>query len=148
MKDPAIFAAKMKAKGFILTPHGWVKDPRLTFPSILSIYILPYPPVLNHYYVHTKRGVFLSAKGKAYKEDVRCSLFVQSPQLEILQGNLKLSVTLFRPRKTGDIDGPIKALLDSLQGLLYGNDKQIEELHIYRRDDKDRPRVEVSLKKL
>lgn len=49
----------------------------------------------------------------------------------------------YRPRKTGDIDGPIKASLDCLNGAVWVDDKQVVELHVYRMDDKLSPRAEV-----
>jgi Holliday junction resolvase RusA-like endonuclease len=45
----------------------------------------------------------------------------------------------------GDVDGPVKALLDSLNGLAWDDDSQIEVLHVFRHDDKANPRVEVEV---
>lgn len=57
---------------------------------------------------------------------------------------LALEVRLFRPRKAGDVDGPLKTLLDSLQGVMFENDDQVARLVVDRDDDKDRPRVELT----
>lgn len=56
-----------------------------------------------------------------------------------------VKVTLYRARKSGDADGPIKALFDALQGVAYRNDNQIVAYHVYRRDDPKNPRVEVEI---
>jgi Holliday junction resolvase RusA-like endonuclease len=58
-------------------------------------------------------------------------------------GPVALFCTLYRPRRAGDADNALKALLDALNGLLWVDDSQIEELHLWRRDDKARPRVEL-----
>lgn len=58
---------------------------------------------------------------------------------------LAVSLRLFRPRRVGDIDNPLKPLLDALNGRAWADDSQIVELHVSRRDDKQRPRVEVSI---
>ena len=58
-----------------------------------------------------------------------------------MDGPVALNLTVFRPRKSGDLDNYLKIMLDALQGFLYDNDSQIVEIHAYRQDDKDNPRV-------
>lgn len=101
---------------------------------------LPYPPSLNRYYGHWRNRVVLKKEGREYRDEVkrRC---VTDP----VDSPLILTARIFRPRKSGDIDNIFKCLLDSMQGVLYKNDSQIVELHAYRGDDKDNPRVEVSI---
>ena len=108
---------------------------------------LPWPESNgNHQYAIVRNRKILSAKGRAYKRDVsilcsrRCVFLNGAP--------VSVTLRLFRPRKIGDIDGPIKQILDAMEGCFYENDKQIVELHVYRGDDKDRPRVEVEIKAL
>lgn len=60
---------------------------------------------------------------------------------------LEMTVDLYRPRRSGDIDGPLKTLLDVLQGIVYENDDQVSKLTVERRDDKANPRVEVVAKR-
>ena len=71
--------------------------------------------------------------------------WVASELRGILEGRVAVSLVLYRPRRVGDIDGPIKALLDSLNGFAWTDDSQIVELHVVRRDDKANPRVEVEV---
>ncbi len=57
---------------------------------------------------------------------------------------VRLTLTWYRPRTSrGDLDNRLKILLDSLQGALYANDRQIRELHVYEQDGGDRGRVVV-----
>lgn len=110
--------------------------------------VLPYPPALNTMYRSVVIGgyarVLLSKEARKYKETVaeRCvKAGLTTPVLK--PGLVSLQINLFRARKAGDIDGPLKGLLDSLQGFIYESDSQISQLHVYRMDDKGNPRVEV-----
>lgn len=107
---------------------------------------LPYPPLLNHMYVKTSRGVFLSAETTGFRLLV-CNAVSKQTHGEYFEADQMLTVELhvYRPRKTGDIDATPKAVLDALNGVLWHDDKQIDELHIYRHDDKNNPRVEVKV---
>ena len=62
------------------------------------------------------------------------------------EGDVNITVRLFRPAKRGDADNFSKVMLDALQGHAYQNDGQITELHVYRADDKMNPRVEVEVR--
>jgi crossover junction endodeoxyribonuclease RusA len=101
-------------------------------------FILPVPPSVNHYLRRTRYGVTLTEKAREFKDIVRLTVHGK-----MMTGNIRMDVRYFRPRRAGDIDGPLKLVQDSLQGILYENDKQIVELHVYRFDDKDNPRIEV-----
>lgn len=119
-----------------MMPHSWASA---------QTFMLPYPPPLNHYYYH--RGVkrVLSEKGRAYKVDTLVR--AKSQGATVFQGELAVSITLFRKARRGDIDGPLKCLLDSLQGIAYVNDSQISELHVLRLEDPANPRVRVTVAK-
>lgn len=52
-------------------------------------------------------------------------------------------IRVYRPQRRGDLDNTMKAILDSLSGLLYVDDKQVIEIHAKRFDDKKNPRVEI-----
>jgi hypothetical protein len=63
-----------------------------------------------------------------------------------VDGPVALTITLYRPAKRGDLDNRIKVLVDALGGgIAYRDDSQVVELHAYRLDDKDHPRVEVQV---
>ncbi len=91
------------------------------------------------------RGRFrvLSPKARAYKEEV--GTLAQIARIKPLEGNLSVTMRIYRPRKIGDIDNLTKCAFDSLKGLAWHDDKQIVELHLYRYDDKDHPRVELEI---
>ncbi|HXI15179.1 MAG TPA: RusA family crossover junction endodeoxyribonuclease [Chloroflexota bacterium] len=105
---------------------------------------LPYPPSSNRYW-RTDRGgrPHLSDEAKAYKLDVL--LFAVAAGLRPLEGPVRLTLTIFRPRRAGDLSNRIKILEDALNGIAWGDDKQIVELHAYRKEDKTNPRAEVTI---
>jgi len=105
---------------------------------------LPYPPSANRLWSN-------GANGRKYKTTEYLS-FESKAQLEIagfidktLSGDLSVTLRIYRPRRTGDLDNRVKATLDVMQGMIYNDDSQIVELHLYRLDDKLNPRVEVNV---
>lgn len=101
------------------------------------------PPLANRYWrfvnVRGRPVVLLSKDARIYKKRI-ASL---APTVRRIDGPVRLTLRIFRPRRAGDVDSTIKPMLDALQGVLYENDRQIVELHAYRGDDKTNPRVEV-----
>lgn len=108
--------------------------------------ILPYPPTTNSIWRHYRGATVLSRKYQAYKVEVAYLAGLQ--QAPKLCGPLAVTGHVYRPRKIGDVDGSIKALLDSLNGICYEDDKQITELHWFRHDDKQDPRAELTIEEL
>jgi Holliday junction resolvase RusA-like endonuclease len=105
---------------------------------------LPYPPPVNRMYRHYNGRTVLSAEARQYKRDVALIASARGCG-EPLEGDVVVTMHIYRPRRVGDLDGRIKALLDALQGVCYLDDKQVCELHAHRHEDKARPRVEVSV---
>lgn len=106
-------------------------------------FTLPYPPSVNHYLVHTRRGMFRTQKANDYKEIV--GWILHDMEIDPLQGALSVTIYAYRPRKIGDIDGILKVALDAMNKLAYEDDKQIVELHVFRRDDKHNPRLDIEI---
>lgn len=102
---------------------------------------LPYPPLLNRYYLYIRGGRVLSKEGRAYK--LSTLVRGRSQGASVLRGPVYVGLTFFRRARRGDLDGPLKCLLDSLQGITYENDSQVRELHALQLEDPANPRVEV-----
>jgi len=99
---------------------------------ILTLF-LDWPPTVNNYYAHTKRGVYLSAKGRKYSHSVELDVQEQAPDIYITETVL-MEVHLFPPdRRRRDLDNYMKALQDSLvKAGLIEDDSLIDQLFIYR----------------
>jgi len=60
-----------------------------------------------------------------------------------------LNVVLFmQDRRRRDLDNCIKSICDALNGMLWDDDAQIDELYAFRRYDKDNPRAIVTVSAL
>lgn len=103
--------------------------------------VLPYPPSLNRLYRTVRGRPILSKEARQYRAAVQQQL--AGIGLKASSSHVALSIALYRPRRAGDADNTLKALLDALNGLLWVDDSQIVEIHLWRRDDKARPRVEL-----
>lgn len=63
-----------------------------------------------------------------------------------LKSSVALNILLyFGDKRRRDIDAYLKILLDSMQGIVYENDSQVTELHVFKLYDKNDPRVEIGI---
>src|SRR5215813_12704862 len=102
---------------------------------------LPYPPTANLFWRHFRGRVVVSTAARKYRETVKhlCMLDCVQP----LTGEVGMSVSVYRPRKAGDLDNTLKVLIDALRGLAYEDDSRIVLINAQRFDDKNNPRAEV-----
>lgn len=109
---------------------------------------LPWPPSVNHYWVHTRRGVFIAAKGIGYRMATKVALR-EAKFFKPYTGPLAISLKLFPPdRRKRDIDNGLKCILDSLvtAGLML-DDSQVKRLEIEMMDEMANA-VEVYVKQI
>ena len=104
---------------------------------------LPTPPSANRYWRTYRNRVTVSNEAKTYKTAV--GWIARTAIDEPLQGDLSVTLRIYRKAKRGDLDNYSKVGLDALNGIAYLDDSQITELHAYRFDDKDNPRMEVEI---
>jgi crossover junction endodeoxyribonuclease RusA len=100
---------------------------------------LPYPPSSNRYWRNWRGRMVISTAARAYKRNVKLIHIKQKP----FESDVRVLVSVYRPRRMGDLDNSLKVLLDALKGIAFVDDKQVASLHAFRFDDKKRPRVEV-----
>lgn len=98
----------------------------------IELYV-PWPPTVNSYYSHTKRGVFISKKGRQYRDEVLSEIQQQTPNMQ-LDESIHLTVILYPPdRRRRDLDNYMKALLDACtEAGLWEDDSLIDQLYILR----------------
>lgn len=104
-------------------------------PPLDIVLVLPYPPSVNDYWHHDRRGhTYLAANGRAYRTDVLAA--VLSGGRYRITGRLDVEVVLHPPdRRRRDLDNAMKSLLDSIQHAgVYEDDSQIDRLEIRRGD--------------
>ena len=106
---------------------------------------LPWPPSVNNYWRHTSRGHYISPEGKKFKRAVQIMLSNYRPS----ESRISVLIEAYPPDRRGrDLDNIQKALLDSMQGLLFRDDSQIDDLRIVRREVVKHGRVVVHLEAL
>lgn len=108
------------------------------------------PTSTNKLYSRTRRGVRLSDEAKVYKEYAALTamnIWRQKYDMsEPLKGSLSITYRFYGSK--ADWDNLCKALGDSMNKIIWDDDVQIIEAHIYMfRKDKNR-RVEVSVSEL
>lgn len=109
------------------------------------IFTLPYPPSANRYWRNFRGRMVVSSEARQYKNAVR--LLAKSKGFsKPYECSVSVSMEVFRPRRIGDLDNTIKVTLDALQGIAYVDDSQVTAIHAHRNDDKENPRVVVTVK--
>jgi Holliday junction resolvase RusA-like endonuclease len=61
----------------------------------------------------------------------------------MLEGDLFVRMTIHYASRRPDLDESL--ILDCMQDLIYKNDRQVKEKHIYWGLDKDQPRAEIEV---
>ncbi len=92
---------------------------------------LPYPISANRYW-RTNGRMYVSTEAQAYK--VACGWEAKAAGLQPLKGNVAVTIHVYRPQKSGDLDNRLKVLFDALRGIAWLDDKQIVEIHAYRHE--------------
>lgn len=85
----------------------------------------------------------VSGEARQYKLDVAALARVAG--LRPVEGEVVITLDVYRPIRRGDLSNRIKIVEDALQGVAYKDDSQIVELTARRFDDKKHPRVEVTI---
>lgn len=106
--------------------------------------IMPLPVPVNKAYLHSLGRVILSPEARAYKNRAQWEALAQYREAP-LRG--ELSVVIHFYARKGDIDGRIKLLLDSLNGIAWGDDRQILQLQVWQHLDPREPRAEVEVRR-
>ena len=71
---------------------------------------------------------------KAFEKQVK-------PLTSLLEGDLAVHITIYYASRRPDLDESV--ILDCMERVIYGNDRQVKEKHIFHGLDKDNPRSEI-----
>ncbi len=104
---------------------------------------LPYPPSVNALYAWTRNGRALKPAHVEFRVLVRLAVREAYGDVELLEGPVTVHADAYRPRRRGDLDNVLKALLDALNGVVWRDDEQVVGLSANRFDAPRDPRVEV-----
>jgi len=100
-----------------------------------ELYIeLPFPPTVNSYYSKTQRGIYISKKGRAFRDQCAECCVEQNAYNLLLSGRLTMDVILYPlDVRRRDLDNYMKGLLDALTiSKVWEDDEQVDNLIIHR----------------
>ena len=87
--------------------------------------------------------VYMTKAGKELKESYQWQVKSQWKEKMILDDVELIVVLYFGTKRKTDIDNHNKLWADSLSGIVYQDDKQIQKLTITKEYDKNSPRIEI-----
>jgi len=95
---------------------------------------LPFPPTVNSYYSKTMRGVYISKRGRLFRDLCADACNEQNAYGLLLSERLAVDIILYPPdKRTRDLDNYMKALLDALTiAKVWEDDSLIDNLNIHR----------------
>jgi len=88
------------------------------------------PISINHYWVHAGHHVYISKAGREFKENIQ-RLLIGSESF----GDARLKIEFefrFKGKRKRDTSNYIKVMEDCLEGFLFDNDEQIDEVRAKR----------------
>lgn len=129
------------------------------------IFLSPPPAVLRYTIdgmcVPAQMGVLLpgggiarkgTARVRSYKQRVAILTMLRVRQVRWTCGpEERISVTLrafVEDARVIDVDNIAKAALDAIKRVAFPDDRQVVDLHVFKRIDRERPRVEVTIERI
>ena len=110
-----------------------------------TITILTKPVPVNSKYGVINGRMLLTKKYRDTKEAMKWEIASQW-HTEPLSDNVTLNILqYFGDNRHRDIDAYLKIILDSLESIVFENDSQVDEMHVYKEVDKDNPRIIVQI---
>lgn len=93
-----------------------------------------YPPSVNNYYVKTQRGVFISQKGRKFRDQLIQDAFEQLGGMITVSDRVRLEIVAWVPdNRKRDLDNILKPIQDAmLHAKLLVDDSQIDQTFVYR----------------
>jgi len=109
----------------------------------ITLYTKPVP--VNQKYGVVNGRMLLQKKYRDAKNDIALEIRSQWPEMPRTD-DLCMNVMIYLGTKRKiDIDAYLKILLDAAEGVVFDNDNQVTELHVFREYDKQNPRVEIQI---
>jgi len=86
----------------------------------------------------SRPALIKSQKALEYNEAFQRKCPKMSP---LIEGDVSVTITIYYASRRPDLDESV--ILDAMQGLVYLNDRQVKEKHIFWGLDKTNPRAEI-----
>lgn len=110
------------------------------------ILALPYPPTANLYWRIFRGHAAKSPQARKYQRTVALLAKVSmGPSGRPLEGPISVKLSVYRPRRLGDLDNTLKVILDALRGIAFEDDSQVVRIEANREDDAKNPRAIITV---
>lgn len=107
------------------------------------------PLSTNNIYRHRGNITYMTRKGREMKNSYQWEAKTQWQGFKCLTGALEIWISLhFKDKRVYDIDNFGKLLLDSLTGIVWNDDRQIQKMTVEKFYDKEKPRIEIKILEL
>lgn len=111
-------------------------------------FTLELPPTSNQLYRTVHRGgrtyQYMTGEARAWKQAAQWQM--KDGRYKVIEGPVEVVATFYL-KYDRDVDN-LKILLDSLEGIVLKNDRQVEALHIFKEKGAKNPRVELEVYEL
>ena len=90
-------------------------------------------------------GLYLSPEGHDYKTRIMFAAKKAMRGRVMFNSACFVTVVYHRPSRRGDVDGPGKFVLDSMEGIVYANDSVVTSFTQLKDCDPKNPRTEITV---
>lgn len=108
--------------------------------------VLPYPPSANRYWRNVNGRMVKSEEARSYQ--IKAGNLAKLAGFDCTSQPVAVTMRVYRPRRSGDLDNSLKVMIDSLKGIIFDDDEQVICIHAERYDDKKNPRVEMFIEEV
>ena len=119
---------------------------------MMTIELKGEPKSTQHCYKYACRGNFpafyMTKEGKTIKESYQWQARAQYKGAPIDAPLVVTAYIYFGTKRRQDIDNFNKLFFDALSGIVWVDDSQVQELHLYKFYDKAEPRIDLKIQTL
>ena len=96
--------------------------------------VVPGPPVPKARARVVGKRAYTPARTKCAEKRIRDHAFVamQKRGIKKMQGVVHVGIGVVQKSRRGDLDNFCKTVLDAMNGLVYTDDRLIDDIHVYR----------------
>lgn len=108
------------------------------------------PPSANRIWRNGRGRTYTSSAAKDFKAEVLAAAYKAGITRPVFGPDAQLRLTLhwYRQRKAGDTSNRIKVVEDALNGVVWPDDRQVSELHVFRIDGQRPGRLHILIEAL
>jgi len=119
---------------------------RIREPRTIKIELQEKPPSVNHIWKISGKRKYKTKEGNDFMEKFHAAI----PQgIEPIKGDCSVFVWITFPDKLRrDIDNYLKGILDGMNKIVFEDDSQIQELHVYKDYRYKKPNILVIVKEI